>query len=69
VVDLTPYICHQWWRVAVIPSDEALRAGEIVSLRDALEQYTLSKNKIKDIVLKNKYVAGISTICKANFLH
>lgn len=53
-VDLSPYICEQWWRIAVIPSVEAVSADEIVSLRDALEQYTLSKKKIKRIVLQKQ---------------
>jgi len=52
--DLSPYICEQWWRVAVIPSAEAVSAGEFVSLRDALEQYTRSKRKIKEIILKKQ---------------
>ncbi|CAF5036948.1 unnamed protein product, partial [Rotaria sp. Silwood1] len=51
-IDLSPYICEQWWRVAVIPSAEARRGGETVTFRDALEQYTLSNKKIKEIVLK-----------------
>ncbi len=54
-VDLSPYICEQWWRVAVIPSAEAVNAGEIVSLRDALEQYTRSNRKIKEIILKKQF--------------
>ncbi|CAF3910888.1 unnamed protein product, partial [Rotaria sordida] len=53
-VDLSPYICEQWWRVAVIPSAEAIRAGETITLRDALEQYTLSNKKIKEIVLQKQ---------------
>ncbi|CAF1413846.1 unnamed protein product [Rotaria sp. Silwood1] len=51
-IDPSPYICEQWWRVAVIPSAEARRGGETVTFRDALEQYTLSNKKIKEIVLK-----------------
>ncbi|CAF1623331.1 unnamed protein product [Rotaria magnacalcarata] len=53
-IDLSPYICEQWQRVAVIPSGKARIAGEIVTFRDALEQYTLSNKKIKEIVLKKQ---------------
>ncbi|CAF0856623.1 unnamed protein product [Rotaria sp. Silwood1] len=54
-IDLSPYISEQWRRVAVIPSAKAIRAGETVTLRDALEQYTLSNKKIKEIVLQKQY--------------
>ncbi|CAF3474790.1 unnamed protein product [Rotaria socialis] len=53
-IDLSPYICEQWGRVAVIPSAKARIAGETVTLRDALEQYTLSNKKIKEIVLEKQ---------------
>ena len=53
-IDLSSYICEHWWRVAVIPSAEAIKAGEIVTLRDALEQYTLSNKKIKEIIMKKQ---------------
>ncbi len=53
-IDLSPYICENWWRVAVIPSAKATMAGEAVTFRDVLEQYTLSNKKIKEIVLKKQ---------------
>ncbi|CAF1137030.1 unnamed protein product [Adineta steineri] len=53
-IDLSPYICEHWWRVAVIPSAKAKVAGETVTLRDALEQYTLSNKKIKEIILQKQ---------------
>ncbi|CAM4842740.1 unnamed protein product [Rotaria magnacalcarata] len=53
-IDLSPYICEQWQRVTVIPSGKARIAGETVTFRDALEQYTLSNKKIKEIVLKKQ---------------
>jgi hypothetical protein len=53
-IDLSSYICEHWWRVAVIPSEEAIKTGEIVTLRDCLEQYTLSRKKIKLITLKKQ---------------
>jgi hypothetical protein len=53
-VDLSSYIGQQWWRVAVIPSTKAIKAGKTITLRDALEQYTLSNKKIKDIILQKQ---------------
>ncbi len=50
-IDLSPYICQQWQRVGVIPSATAVNTGEIVSIRDAIEQYTLSNKKLKEITL------------------
>jgi hypothetical protein len=35
--------------VAVIPSKEAIKKGEMVSLRDVIEQYTRSEKSIKNI--------------------
>ncbi|CAF1523196.1 unnamed protein product [Rotaria sordida] len=53
-VDISPYICNQWWRVAVVPLTKAVNPGEMVTFRDALEQYTLSRKKIKEIVLQKQ---------------
>jgi hypothetical protein len=50
-VDLSSYIGEQWWRVAVIPSTTT---GKTVALRDALEQYTDSNKKFKEILLKKQ---------------
>ena len=55
-VDLTSYVNHQWWRVAVIPSKTAVKTGEVVMLRDALEQYTRSDKNIKEIACKKQVV-------------
>lgn len=53
-IDLSPYICDYWWRVAVIRSQEAIKENEYVTFRDALEQYTRSERSIKDIVLRKQ---------------
>jgi hypothetical protein len=53
-IDLSSYICEHWWRIAVIPSAKAIKNGEIVTLRDCLEQYTLSRKKIKLIIMKKQ---------------
>ena len=55
-MDLTGYVCPQWWRVAVIPSKEAIKKGETVSLRDAIEQYTRSEKSIKNIDCRKQLV-------------
>jgi hypothetical protein len=55
-LDLAPYVCQQWWRVAVIPSKKTIAAGETVSLRDALEQYTRSERNIKEILCQKQLV-------------
>ena len=47
---------QQWWRVAVIPSNKTVKAGETVSLRDAIEQYTRSERNIKEIVCQKQVV-------------
>ena len=56
-LDLTAYVSQQWWRVAVIPSKKTIKSGEIVSLRDAIEQYTHSDKSIKEIICQ-KQLAG-----------
>lgn len=53
---MAPYITKQWWRVAVIPSKKTAEAGEVVSLRDAVEQYTRSEKSIKEIVCQKQLV-------------
>ncbi|CAF3714875.1 unnamed protein product [Adineta steineri] len=53
-IDLSSYTDERWWRVAVMPSVEAIEAGEIVTLRDALEQYTLSNKKVKEIIMEKQ---------------
>ncbi|CAF1321941.1 unnamed protein product [Adineta steineri] len=55
-IDATQYISQQWWRVAVIPSKKAMKAGEFVSLRDAVEQYTRSEKNIKEITCQKQLV-------------
>ncbi|CAF1472992.1 unnamed protein product, partial [Adineta ricciae] len=54
--DLSSYVSQQWWRVAVIPSNKTVKAGETVSLRDAIEQYTRSERNIKEIVCQKQIV-------------
>lgn len=56
-MDASNYISQQWWRVAVVPSSKTVKAGEFVSLRDALEQYTLSTKNFKEITCQ-KQLAG-----------
>jgi hypothetical protein len=56
-VDLSPYICDRWHRVCVRPSKKPVNPGEFVSLRDAIEQYTLSDKSLKEITL-NKQIHG-----------
>lgn len=53
-MDLNGYINPQWWRVAVIPSEKTMKAGEYVSLRDAIEQYTRSESSMKNIVCQKQ---------------
>ena len=53
-MDLTGYIASQWYRVAVMPSEKTVKAGEFVSLRDAVEQYTRSTGSIKNLVCKKQ---------------
>ncbi|CAF1674091.1 unnamed protein product [Adineta ricciae] len=53
-IDLQPYICDRWWRVAAMASAKANRAGDVITLRDVLEQYTLSNKKIKEITLRKQ---------------
>ena len=53
-VDLSPYVCEHWWRVAVIPSEGSPNGNGSVTLRTALEQYTLTRKKIKEIVLQKQ---------------
>ncbi len=55
-LDLVQYVTQQWWRVAVIPSKKTIKAGENVSFRDALEQYTQSERNIKEITCKKQLV-------------
>ena len=55
-LDLAPYVNHQWWRVAVIPSKKTIKAGEYVTLRDAIEQYTRSERNIKEIICQKQLV-------------
>jgi hypothetical protein len=55
-LDLTQYVSQQWWRVAVIPSKKTVEAGESVSLRDAIEQYTHSERNIKGITCQKQLV-------------
>ena len=56
-LDLTEYVCRQWWRVTVIPSNEATKKGKLVSLRDAIEQYTRLDKSVKEIIC-NKQLQG-----------
>jgi hypothetical protein len=56
-LDLAQYVSQQWWRVAVIPSKKTVNAGEYVSLRDVIEQYTRSDRSIKQIICQ-KQLAG-----------
>ena len=53
-MDLAAYVTQQWWRVAVIPSKKTIEAGNAISLRDALEQYTRSEKNIKEIVCQKQ---------------
>ncbi|CAF0950849.1 unnamed protein product [Adineta steineri] len=53
-IDLSSYTSERWWRVAVMPSVETIEADEIVTLRDAIEQYTLSNKKVKEILMKKQ---------------
>ena len=53
-IDLAPYICDHWWRVAVVRSKEATKSNEYVSFRDALEQYTHLDRSIKHITLRKQ---------------
>ncbi|CAF1454940.1 unnamed protein product [Adineta ricciae] len=53
-IDLQPYICDRWWRVAAMPSLKASRAGDVITLRDVLEQYTFSNKKFKEITLRKQ---------------
>lgn len=55
-LDLCAYVSQQWWRVAVIPSKETIKAGEYVTLRDAIEQYTRSERNIKQIICQKQLV-------------
>jgi hypothetical protein len=55
-LDLTQYVSQEWWRVAVIPSIKTIKSGEIVSLRDAIEQYTRSDKNIKEIICQKQLV-------------
>lgn len=55
-LDLARYVTEQWWRVAVIPSKKTIKAGEFVTLRDALEQYTRSDKQIKEIICQKQLV-------------
>ena len=55
-VDLAPYVSQQWWRVAVVPSKKTIETGQIVSLRDAIEQYTRSDKNIKEIICQKQLV-------------
>lgn len=53
-IDLSPYVCDHWWRVAVIPSEGSPNGYGSVTLRAALEQYTLARKQIKEIVLQKQ---------------
>ncbi len=55
-LDLAQYVSQQWWRVAVMPSKKTVKAGEHVSLRDAIEQYTRSDRNIKEITCQKQLV-------------
>lgn len=55
-IDASNYVSQQWWRVAVMPSKKSQKAGEMITLRDALEQYTLSQKSIKEIVCQKQLV-------------
>jgi len=55
-LDLAQYVSQQWWRVAVMPSKETIKAVETVSLRDAIEQYTCSERDIKEIICQKQLV-------------
>ncbi len=55
-LDLASYVSQQWWRVAVIPSKKTIKSGEMVSLRDAVEQYTRSEKNIKQIICQKQLV-------------
>ncbi|CAF2421824.1 unnamed protein product [Rotaria sp. Silwood2] len=55
-IDLATYVTQQWWRVAVVPSKKTIAAGEAVSFRDALEQYTRSEKNIKEIKCQKQLV-------------
>ncbi len=55
-LDLIHYVSQQWWRVAVMPSKKTIKAGETVSLRDAIEQYTRSERNIKEITCQKQLV-------------
>ena len=54
LINLNGYVSQQWWRVAVVPSNKTLKANEIVSLRDAVEQYTRSEKSIKNFVCQKQ---------------
>ncbi|UJR27841.1 hypothetical protein I4U23_009107 [Adineta vaga] len=55
-LDLSAYVTQQWWRVAVIPSKKTMQSGEMISLRDAVEQYTRSEKNIKEIICQKQLV-------------
>ena len=55
-LDLASYVSQQWWRVAVIPSKKTIKAGEYVTLRDAIEQYTRSERNIREIICQKQLV-------------
>ncbi len=55
-LDLAQYVSQQWWRVVVMASKETIKAGETVSLRDAIEQYTRSERDIKEIICQKQLV-------------
>ncbi|CAF2040721.1 unnamed protein product [Rotaria magnacalcarata] len=55
-IDLTSYVSRQWLRIAVIPSKNTMKAGEVVSLRHAIEQYTRSEKNLKEIVCQKQFV-------------
>lgn len=54
--DLSSYISQQWWRVAVIPSKASIRSGQTVNFRSAIEQYTMSDKRIKEIICRKQLV-------------
>ena len=53
-IDLTSYVSQQWWRVAVVRSKKTINNGEMISLRDANEQYTRSEKSIKEIICQKQ---------------
>ena len=57
-LDLAEYVCPQWSRVAVIPSKEAIKKGETVSLREAIEQYTRSEKSFEKYRVREA-IAGL----------